>query len=58
MRPNPQETADLIIFTEEILNGKLHFFMQFPFIIIFYCQRKSSSKDILNHEKAYLWAFN
>ena len=22
---NPQETADLVIFTEEILNGKLHF---------------------------------
>ena len=25
MRPNPQETADLVAFTEEILNGKLHF---------------------------------
>ena len=25
MWPNPQETADLVIFTEEILNGKLHF---------------------------------
>ena len=25
MRPNPQETADLVTFTEEILNGKLHF---------------------------------
>ena len=25
MRPNPQETADLITFTEEIRNGKLHF---------------------------------
>ena len=25
MWPNKQETADLIIFTEEILNGKLHF---------------------------------
>ena len=25
MGPNPQETADLVIFTEEILNGKLHF---------------------------------
>ena len=28
MRPNPQETADLVSFTEEILNGKLHFFVQ------------------------------
>ena len=28
MLPNPQETADLVTFTEEILNGKLHFFVQ------------------------------
>ena len=25
MWPNPQETADLVIFIEEILNDKLHF---------------------------------
>ena len=25
MRPNPQETADLVTFTAEIPNGKLHF---------------------------------
>ena len=25
MWPNAQETADLVTFTEEILNGKLHF---------------------------------
>ena len=25
MWPNPQETADLVTFTEEIINGKLHF---------------------------------
>ena len=25
MCPNPQETADLVTFTEEILNAKLHF---------------------------------
>ena len=25
MWPNPQETADLVAFTEKILNGKLHF---------------------------------
>ena len=25
MCSNPQETADLVIFTEENLNGKLHF---------------------------------
>ena len=26
MLPNPQETADLVTFTEEIFNVKLHFF--------------------------------
>ena len=26
MWPNPLETADLVTFTEKILNGKLHFF--------------------------------
>ena len=25
MWPNPQGTADLVTFTEEIVNGKLHF---------------------------------
>ena len=25
MRPNPQKTADLVTFTEEIFNGKLDF---------------------------------
>ena len=25
MLPNPQETVDLVTFTEEILHGKLHF---------------------------------
>ena len=25
MRPNPQESADLVTFNEEILNEKLHF---------------------------------
>ena len=28
MFPNSQETADLVAFTEEILNGKLHFSLQ------------------------------
>ena len=31
MWPNPQETADLVKFTEEILNGKLHFFVVMTF---------------------------
>ena len=30
MWPNPQQTADLVTFTEEILNGKLYFFSSAP----------------------------
>ena len=29
MSPNPQKTADLVTFTEEILNEKLHFLFLF-----------------------------
>ena len=29
MWPDSQETADLVTFTEEILNGKLHFYAVF-----------------------------
>ena len=31
MRPNPQETADLVTFTEEIPNRKLHFLCSVSF---------------------------
>ena len=31
MGPNPQETADLVTFTEGILNGKLHFLCSVSF---------------------------
>ena len=31
MWPNPQETADLVTFTEEIVYGKLHFFCAVSF---------------------------
>ena len=32
MGPNPQETADMVIVTEEIFNGKLHFLYRFYLI--------------------------
>ena len=35
MRPNLQETADLVTFTEEIFNGKLHFLCS---EFCFYCE--------------------
>ena len=38
MRPNPQFPADLVIFTEEILNGKLHFLCSgFAYFRISFC---------------------
>ena len=34
MRPNPQDTADLVTFTEEIVNGKLRFLCMVPIKLI------------------------
>ena len=34
MLQNPQETAELVIFTEETLNGKLHFLCSAKFLIL------------------------
>ena len=36
MWPNPQETVDLVSFTEEILNGKLHFFSSAQYSMVVY----------------------
>ena len=44
MCTNPQETADLVTFIEEILNGKLHFL----------CSETSSK---LNKELDLLWSW-
>ena len=33
MRANPQETGDLVTFTEEILHGKLHFLCSVCFVV-------------------------
>ena len=38
MLPNTEFTADLVTFTEEILNGELHFFVQC------YSQKKGKKK--------------
>ena len=45
MRPNLQETADLVTFTEEILNGKLHFFT----VIVFGKETNLSNKYMVNN---------
>ena len=36
MWPNPQETADLVSFTEEIFHGKLHFWALSPIRMTFF----------------------
>ena len=47
MRPNLQETADLVTFTEEILNEKLHFL----------CSEYSASPILLYSVTGY-WIFD
>ena len=48
MRPNPQETADLVTFTGEILNGKLHFlYSDLTFIISKFAEDRSWFNHIL-----------
>ena len=41
MWPNPPENADLFTFTEEILNGKLHFLCSFAvnYLLQYYIQK-------------------
>ena len=36
MWPNPQKAADLVTFTEEILNGKLHFLCSETYLYLSY----------------------
>ena len=45
MLPNPQETADLVTFTEEILNGKLHFCAVYSVVLISNLRILSTSKE-------------
>ena len=45
MWPNPQFPADLITFTEEILNGKLHFFAGYTKV----CNHPQPTTTIYNH---------
>ena len=54
MWSNPQETADLVRFTEEILNGKLHFLCRVrnkPFSIHFQVAGKSIACNVI----VYAW---
>ena len=44
MRPDPHETADLVTFTEEILNGKLRFLCS----DIFFAHKVTQSVNLHN----------
>ena len=51
MWPNPQETAELITFTEEIFNGKLHFLRSVKEIVLLPCVEKLLRKFKNHHIK-------
>ena len=51
MWPNPQETAELITFTEEIFNGKLHFLCSIKEIVLFPCVENLLRKFKNHHIK-------
>ena len=52
MWPNPQETADLVTFTEEILTGKLHILWSGSFPVSNnYLDDVFTLKDLLGLEK-------
>ena len=40
MWPNPQEIGNLVIFTEEILNEKLPFFVQWMLLLVVFITAK------------------
>ena len=45
MWPNPQETEDLVTFTEKILNGKLHFLCS---ATLYKCQLTTSQQPVFH----------
>ena len=47
MWPNTQKTADLVTFTKEILNEKLHFFLQWVWVNIDVALRVTATSHFL-----------
>ena len=57
MWPNPQFSADLVTFTEEILNGKIHFLYSDTLIFMMYYEVGSvlpNCKTMLLYRKCLL----
>ena len=59
MWPNPQKTADLVTFTKETLNGKIHFFCVVCFIsfIIFVLKTTRMYFDLTYYYHTNLYVF-
>ena len=59
MWPNPQFPADMVTFTEEILNGKLHFLSSISFEVWRDCRKKAHQPSWWMNEinEAYLDLF-
>ena len=51
MWPNLQETADLVTFTEEILNGKRHFLY-----IVYFHAFDGARKTRVRKKKVHIWS--
>ena len=50
MWPNPQETEDLVTFTEKILNGKLHFLCsEIAWFLLVYLVSINTAKHQIEH---------
>ena len=54
MRPNSQFRADLVTFTEEILNGKLHFLCSVSFFKVFGAAHECVSRNMSNIDEEAL----
>ena len=59
MWPDPLETADLVTFTEEILNGKLHFLCSVRSVwqTIYFSKHKFDNTWIWNRCILFYWVF-
>ena len=55
MWPNLQSTADLVTFTEEILNGKLHFLCSDVSIGSFFSLVRNEQGDLLCKSSYLVW---
>ena len=53
MLPNSQETADLVTFTEEILNRKLHYFCAMNKLQLNILKKTSLSWILEEHRRLY-----